>query len=192
MQFVIGVISSLTATALAYLFRYQLGSLLNTIFFRVYPNVKGDYRIYIFEYSNEEQDEYIPDEELEKIEGDSEQIHTLSTDASDRDLLDWLKEIHQNDDKIFKIKLEQFTNRVKGEVYSLENGKHKTIEKVVGRITPSRVLLLNSETKDDHHHNFGTYLLTIKNDTRILKGTNSGLCISCNDATSRDMILEKE
>lgn len=192
MQFIIGVISSLTATVLIYLFRYQLGFLINFLFAKVYPNVSGEYRIYQYDYSSPNEDEYIPEDHEDTDDSQEDEKQTLSTDASDHQLLDWLKELEKDNEDIYKIELSQFANRVKGEVFSIVKGKRKILEKVQGRITPSRVLMLNSETEDEDHHNFGTYLLTIKNDTRILKGTNSALCISCGDATSGYMILEKE
>lgn len=191
MQFIIGVISSLTATVLMYLFRYQIGFLVNFLFSKVYPNVNGEYRIYQYEFSSSNEDEHLPEEDIDDELTENEN-QTLSNNASDRELLEWLKDLENENDEIYKIELRQFANSVKGEVFSITNGKRKTLEKVQGRITPSRVLMLNSETKDKDHHNFGTYLLTIKNDTRILKGAKSGLCISCGDATSDYIILEKE
>ena len=191
MQFAIGVISSLTAAFLIYFFRYQIGFIINILFSKVYPNVNGEYRIYQYDYSSSKENKYVHEEESDGESG-NQVSRTLSTDASDHQLLEWLKEAEKISDEYYKIRLKQFANRVKGEVFSITNGKQKTIEKVHGRITPSRVLLLNSETKDEVHHNFGTYLLTIKNDTRMLKGTNSNLCISCGDATSGYMLLEKE
>lgn len=193
MEYFIGVISSLTAALLIYVFRYQFGFILNFLFAKVYPNVAGEYRIFQYDFSPAKNDGETKEEEL-VVDGeiDLNKDYRLSINASDRELLNWLKDIEAVNDTVFKMELKQFTNKIKGEVFQISKGRRKTIENVQGRITPSRIILLNSETKDENHHNFGTYLLTIKNDTRILKGTNSSLCISCGDATSDYIILEKD
>ncbi len=197
MHFIIGVLSSLTATTVIYLLRYQLGFLVNFLFTKVYPDVTGEYRIYEFEQAGSDWTDYaVEDDEVEEEEEQDTENEvlsdTLSGKVSDRELLEWLKKHEQNNPEIIKLRLKQFANRVKGDVILSTNGKITELEKVQGRITPSRILILNSETKDEHHHNFGTYLLTIKNDARIMKGTKSGLCISCGDAFSSPMILEKD
>lgn len=185
MNFTIGVLSSITAVILIYIFRYQIGPLINVLFFNIYPKISGEYKVYFYEYTDR-----VVDEELEDEIGES----ILSSDVTNQQLLEWLKyrRKENNQNALLKIKLKQFINKVTGEIYSIEDGSVKIDESLKGRITPSRVLVLNSETLNDEHHNIGTYLLNLTNDSRIIRGTRSGLCISCGNATSDYLLLEKE
>ncbi|MDD2813879.1 MAG: hypothetical protein PHF53_10765, partial [Bacteroidales bacterium] len=116
----------------------------------------------------------------------------LSTKASNQELLEWLKSRAKNE-RIVKFRIKQFANRLKGEIYIINNGKIKITEKLKGRLTASRIMILTSETILENHHNFGTYLFNVTNNSKLIKGTRSALCIECGNATSgMYCLLEKE
>jgi len=185
-----GVISSLVAAGLIYLFRYNLGFLLNLIFCKLYPNISGEYKYYIYK------NVVISESEAKKIKKQNktkqnELLIEPGTKPNNKQLVAWLEKCKKNE-QYTTMKLKQFANRISGEVYVSNKGAIKHIEKIYGKITPSRILVLNSENIDSEHHNFGTYLLNLTNDLNIIKGMRSGLCVNCGDATSDPIMLVKK
>ena len=184
-SFVLGIASSIVATIIIYLFRFNFGFIVNLFFFKIYPDISGDYNCYSYDVtaiSKSEAKNCNPKDSLIKKSGDQK--------PANQELLKWLKSKKGKVHAIMRIK--QFANMIKGEVFLIEGNKVKDFEKINGKITPNRVLVLNSEIKDEKHHNFGTYLLNLTNDLSIIKGTRSGLCMECGDATSDYVVLEKK
>ena len=84
-----------------------------------------------------------------------------------------------------------FAHTVRGELRTIENGNVVDREKLSGRITMSRIVILRTEGKDAEHHNFGTLLLKITSKTSILRGAQNFLCANCGNVGSSFVFLEK-
>ena len=182
-SFILGVASSIVASIIIYSLRFNLGFIINLVFYRLYPNVSGEYRYYVYDRIRISKNEAKQDENKDGL------IKKSGDKPTNQELLKWLKS--KNNKPHILMKLKQFANKVSGEIYYIHKDSIKYVEKIYGKITPSRVLVLNSEAIDAEHHNFGTYLLNLTNDISIIKGTRSGLCIECGDATSDYILLEK-
>lgn len=189
--FFLGIVTSIIASILFYVLRYELGFLINFIFFKLYPKISGEYDVYLFgmkrKYNNNAKS---TEEESTQSEDMDRSARLLNSQASDHELLAFLKKRKQG--FFIKLKLKQFANRITGVLYVIKDGERTNIEKIKGQITASRVIILNSEAVQDDHHNFGTYLLTIKNDAHIIKGVRNYLCVSCGEASPDHIILERK
>jgi hypothetical protein len=191
-SFFVGVASSMVATLLIYLARFQIGAITNSIFYRFFPVVSGEYNVYSYKMegkgksSTEPVERKSEDKKPELVETNNEAINSF---ASDDQILAFLKGRRQ--EAHAKLTLKQFANRLNGTFQVIKDGQVTTKEKLNGKITPSRTIVLNSESEDDSHHNFGTFLLNQRNKKTILKGLKNDLCISCGDAMPTYIILEK-
>ncbi|MFZ5551617.1 MAG: hypothetical protein ACOZCO_00770 [Bacteroidota bacterium] len=187
-DFILGVLSSLVATLLIYLFRYQLGYIINLIFFKVYPNISGEYKVYIYEWNNDS----IEENNENNIESDypnDEQFVLPTTQSSNEDILNYLRKT--DCEPFVKATINQFAYKIRGEITTVNKGQVIDIEKFKGRITPSRVVLLNTETVTPDHHNFGTYLLRLTPANNVIKGAKNYLCIECGDVGTSYVLFEK-
>jgi len=183
LNFILGILSSIVAVIILFFLRYNFGFIISFIFYKLYPNISGEYNYYAYNRRRALS-------EKEKNTEGSDHLYTKPGEKlSHQELLEWLKDKDKKPHII--IKLKQFAYKISGEVYCIQEDKIKHLEKINGKITPSRVLVLNSETIDGEHHNFGTYLLNLTNDLSIIRGTRSGLCVQCGDATSDYVLLEK-
>jgi asparagine synthetase B (glutamine-hydrolysing) len=182
-SFFLGIVASLTSTVLLYYFRYAFGYLINLLFFKVYPKVEGEYTVYQYKYEKSKDNQNLNDEII------ADDRKKLKPHARNQEIIEFLKQKERK--SYLKLKISQFAYKITGEIYVLHQGEIKVKEKLVGRVTPSRVMILNSETKDKDHHNFGTYLLNITPDSNIIRGTRNVLCINCGNAIAVYIILEK-
>ena len=184
-EFLLGVVSSLVATFLIFIFRHQVGYLINILFFKVYPNLSGEYNVYVYDYAS--------DDELEFEDGEEEGVlvpptHPMSN-SSNSDLLQYLKETDV--EPFMKATIKQFAYKLEGSITSIEKGQIIDNEKFKGRVTPSRVVLLNTETITPEHHNFGTYLLRLTPNNKVMKGSRNYLCTECGDVGNSFVMFEK-
>lgn len=193
MAFVEGVASSLVASIIIYLFRFRIGFILNFLFSYVYPNVSGIYTIYEYAIIKERSNDSSNNDQ--ELSGDIKKNiikknNNLKADAPKKIILEELKKNPQA--YYIKLKIRQFTNRLEGKLSIIKGGDVIESEKVNGKITPSRIMVLTAESIDKSCHNFGTYLFKLENDQRIIAGTRSRLCIECGDAFTRYIIMEKD
>jgi hypothetical protein len=184
LNFITGICSSILATIILYFFRYQIGGLLNIILFKIFPKVSGKYTMIPVSIEKSEKDDN--PEVIEKTKDGFK--FPIST--SPREMIEEYNKNSPNS-KNRVLVLKQFANRLKGEIILPTKGGIKEIEKVTGKITPSRILLLFSESKDEDHHNFCTYLITLKNDKKYFQGCRSTLCLKCGNAYSHYLLFEK-
>nr|WP_320020900.1 hypothetical protein [uncultured Draconibacterium sp.] len=188
-NFLLGVVSSSVAALLIYVFRYYIGFILNFVFYKAYPNISGDYLMYSYEQTNEGEIEPSYSDEFDDYY-DEDEIEPLYSGATNEGLLEYLKE-YSDSSAYVKMKIKQFAFKIKGEIITVKNGIIIEKEEFVGKILPSRIATVSTETTSEEHHNFGTYLLTLTNNNKIIKGIRTFLCVSCGDAASDNIILEK-
>lgn len=96
----------------------------------------------------------------------------ISTACSNNQLLEWLKE-NSYDGILMKAKIKQVGYKLHGSIYFVVKGNNEDKEAFYGRVTSSRVIILGSESKTEDHHNFGTYLLLLTQNSKHFKGTRS-------------------
>jgi len=186
-SFLLGVLSSLVATGVLYLLRFNF-SLVNFLFSKIYPDVSGEYSYYKFTKVLAEKKNSTGVKQLKKS---GYVPMSLAKKESPEELLKILTN-NGKDVSPATLKLKQFANRISGELYWINKGSIETISKITGKIISGRVLVLNWESTEKEHLNYGTYLLPLGNDLTLIKGTGSGLCVSCGDATSDEIILKKK
>src|SRR5690606_40608 len=114
--------------------------------------------------------------------------HPLSN-ASNTDLIQYLKDT--DEEPFMKATIKQFAYKLEGNITSIVKGQIVDSEKFKGRVTPSRVVLLNTETITPEHHNFGTYLLRLTPNNKIMKGSRNYLCTECGDVGNSYVMFEK-
>lgn len=175
--FILGVLSSILASILIYVLRYQFAFLVNMIFFMIYPKVSGKYNVYTFDKKKKTR---------KKQKAEKEDF--LRSDAGDEALLKFLKKGEKNYDKM---QIRQFAFSVTGEISTTKKGEVVNVEKFKGKVTPNGVLILNTELDDDGHHSYGTYLFTLNHNFNIIRGIRSFLCIGCGNADYKYILLEK-
>lgn len=197
-NFILGVLSSIVATGILYGFRYQIGPVINFIFFKVFPKVEGDYLVIPYDNSSDS------DEESESYEYEAENDETMVISQSSHETLEapngrnfsevfsFLQKTDPDPSVIIQAKIKQFANKVWGEMITTQNGKQVEITKFKGVVKPSRVLILTSEDKTEGHHDFGTMLLNLSQDSRYLNGTRTYLCATCANAGGDHIIFEKQ
>src|SRR5690606_23384669 len=136
-EFILGVVSSIAATILIFIFRHQVGYLINIIFFKVYPDLSGEYNVYTYDLASDDEIEIEESDE----EGGEESItapptHPLSN-ASNTDLIQYLKDT--DEEPFMKATIKQFAYKLEGNITSIVKGQIVDSEKFKGRVTPSRV-----------------------------------------------------
>lgn len=199
----IGIIGSIVASILTYLFKENIQSVLYLIFRNIFPKVGGKWRVY--HYSHHSDDSLFDLDEVELKEflteqGESpekiEEMLSLKTEYDDskipteltnKELIEELKE----PDFYMEADLKQIANKVKGVINAYHDGKLIRTEEVNGRITPTRVMILLTEDKTEGHHNFGTILVKLSPDSEYMKGYETFLCTSCEDTSYHNVIMAK-
>lgn len=184
-DFILGVVSSLVATFIIFIFRHQVGYLINILFFKVYPNLSGEYNVYVYNIESDNEIDY--EDEDEEI--DLEQPVPSISNSSNSNLLQYLKETDA--EPFMKATVKQFAYKLEGSITTIEKGQIIDNEKFKGRVTPSRVVLLNTETVTPEHHNFGTYLLRLTPNNKVMKGSRNYLCTECGDVGNSYVMFEK-
>lgn len=202
-EFLIGLSATLVGALLTFIFRNNLENIINSIFKNIYAKIEGEWEV--FGYFIEGKDDFLDLEEdellelLKENESSEEEIseilkekeeydeRKISSSISDRELFDELREA----DYHIKLTLTQVANKVTGEINHLVKGVSKRKQIIQGKITPSRIVILNSEDKSEGHHNFGTYLVKLNSDSTIMKGFETYLCSECEDTASSNVIMEK-
>ena len=146
--FIFGVVSSLIASLLIYVFKNQLSNFLNVIFLKVYPKINGRFEILLPKENNAENQKII-------------------------------------------LFLNQFGGKVWGRIETYSDDKKVSIDKVVGKVTPSRILIFEYESSPDEHHDFGTGLFHISSDNKKMSGYMSFLCANCQNTGSMKVVIKK-
>jgi hypothetical protein len=188
-NFILGVVSSITATGILYGLRYQIAPFINFIFLRVYPKINGEYNVYPYDYVTNS-DEDGGDEMIVGIEETQSELDSPNARDS-QELAEYLKAAKTDHSINRTATIKQFANRVWGEMRTLENGTVIETIHFKGVVKPSRVVILNSEDVTEGHHDFGTMLLNISQNSKHLNGCRTYLCAICSSAGSDNVIFEK-
>ncbi len=202
-EFLIGLAATLTGAIIAYIFRENIENIINSIFKNIYAKIEGEWEIHGYweekdGFLDMDEEDFLEmlnaDEELS--EEDKEEIlntkkehdeRVIPKEISDRELIQQLKQ----DDYHTILKVKQVANKVSGEINTIIKGSVRRVQKVNGKITPSRIVIINTEDKSEGHHNFGTYLLKLNSTTDIMKGFETYLCSECEDTAYANVILNK-
>jgi hypothetical protein len=104
-------------------------------------------------------------------------------------ILHLTKDVAQNQKDI--LKLSQFGPKLWGTNTTYEKDKIVAVDKIKGKITPSRVLVFEFETITEGHHNFGTGTYLLGQNLAKLEGYMTCLCGNCGSATSHKSRLER-
>ena len=89
------------------------------------------------------------------------------------------------------LRLSQFGAKIWGTNETYEGDKLVAEDKIAGRVTASRFLLFDFESKTESHHNMGSGLFRMSSDSSKLTGYISGLCATCQNATSIEAVLHR-
>lgn len=171
----IGIIGGIVTSILIYSFRFYLSFIINTIFFRIYLNVSGEYKVLEFDFDN-----------FDDGSDDEDDVPMLDDHNA---MVKWLKE--GEEEPFYTVKLKQFAHRLYGEMTVIEEGRVTEVYKISGSITPTRVITLNTECKTKDHHNYGTFLLKVTQNSNIFRGGYDFLCIHCGNVGSTYVFLDK-
>lgn len=198
LQFSLGVLSSVVATILIYIFRFNIGILINWIFRRYFAEVSGDYIVHSYSYEffegysfeDEETGQLLVTLDDPKNEGEDQTL--LLPNRGDFPGLINLNNLHKGTDTWYsKASIKQFANRISGTIITWDEGKETQRMTFNGKISPSRIVTLSSEEITDRHHNFGTMLLKISSRGDYLHGRWNALCADCQEIGSSDIIFER-
>ena len=89
------------------------------------------------------------------------------------------------------LKISQFGPKLWGTNTTYKKDKIVAVDKIKGKITPSRVLVFEFETISEEHHNFGTGTYLLGQDLAKMEGYMTCLCGNCGSATSHKSRLER-
>ena len=170
------VIWTFIAGVLTWLFRFNIWYILWFIFYKIYPNISGEYYVYIFKETW--WDDLEP--EIDYDEG-SILYYINSINRTNSDTIKTLENIRLEfaPDMFYKVKIHQFLNQIKWTTYIVNKWKITEDEKLSWEVKASRSLMLNYENLNEQHHNIWWYLLKITNSWDIIYWVQSFLCTDC-------------
>ena len=108
MSLLTGIVGTILGSIIVYFFKKNIDSLINKLFLNVYPDISGKSNAYF--YRRERDDNRVK----ENGTGDDEDI--LSSDATNRQLLRWIKNKREESDisQYTKFELDQYADKING------------------------------------------------------------------------------
>jgi hypothetical protein len=102
-----------------------------------------------------------------------------------------LPEINNAEKQRHILILNQFGGKIWGRIETYSDNKKVSVDKVAGKVTPSRIFIFEFESPPADHHDFGTGLFHISSDNKKMSGYLSSLCANCQNAHSMETTIKK-
>jgi len=149
MNFLLGVLSSIVAVVVIYIIKSYFYDIIDLVFFKVYPNIKGTWKIIHLNNNNSE---------------------GMCRDSTNTTNYDDMKDI---------MTIKQIGSHVSAINKTYQGDKLLFEDKIKGSVTPSRLFMFTYECKTVEHHNIGSAFVRISNMKNEMHGYLTTICGEC-------------